>query len=109
MRPGAPYVKENISGTWAATSDVIKALVLRPDGNCSVDGTPARWQAAGDEIWLLDGKTKAGTKWRFAFADNVTLIFTCPEDFKYLGGKGYIYFQMIDPGTIIRFSRQQAK
>ena len=102
-------MKKDLSGTWVATSDVIKMLVLRADGSCTVDSTLARWQAANDEIWLLDGKTRAGTKWRFAFADSATLVFTRPEDFKYLGGKGYIYFQMIDPGTVIRFSRQQAK
>ncbi len=103
---GVPDVKNDLTGTWAATSDIIKALVLRPDGICQVDGTPARWQAAGDEVWLLDGKTRAGTKWKFTLEGDATLVFSSPEDFKYIGGSQYIYFQMVDPGTIITFSRQ---
>ena len=98
-------MKNDLSGTWVATSDVIKVLVFRADGTCQVDGTPARWQAAGDEVWLLDGKTRAGTKWKFAIDADGGLIFSSPEDFKYLGGSKYIYYQMIDPGTTIAFHR----
>jgi hypothetical protein len=105
MRPGASTVNEGLIGAWVATSDVIKDFVLRPDGSCQVDGTPALWQAAGDEIWLLDGKTRAGTKWKFVLEGDATLLLSAPEDFKYLGGSKYVYFQMIDPGTVINFAR----
>nr|MDO8084843.1 hypothetical protein [Candidatus Sigynarchaeum springense] len=96
-----------MEGNWVAASGIIKVLLLRPDGSCRVDGTPARWMAAGDEIWLLDGNTRAGTKWKFSLEGNATLLFSRPEDFKYLGGKDYIYFQMSDPGTVITFSREK--
>ncbi len=99
-------MNNDLSGTWIATSDVIKVLMLRPDGTCQVDSTPARWQAAGDEVWLLDCKTRAGTKWKFALEGDATLIFSSPEDFKYMGGSQYVYFQMIDPGTVIHFARK---
>ncbi|MEX2684470.1 MAG: hypothetical protein Q6373_023065 [Candidatus Sigynarchaeota archaeon] len=97
----------DLTGTWRATSDVINVLVLRSDGSCLVDGTPARWQAVGDEIWLFDSNNRIGTKWKFSFEGNDTLFFSRPEDFKYLGGTSYIYFQMIDPGAIIRFDREK--
>jgi hypothetical protein len=100
-------VKNELVGTWIATSDVIKLLVVLPDGSCHVDGTLARWQALGDEVWLLDNKTRAGTKWKFALEGDATLIFSSPEDFKYLGGGEYVYFQIIDPGTIINFERKK--
>ncbi len=99
------YMVRDFSGAWVATSDVIKTLVLRPDGTCHVDDTPARWQAAGDEVWLLDGKTRAGTKWKFTFGGDDTLILSRPEDFKYLGGSEYVYFQMTPPSTVVSFTR----
>lgn len=100
-------MNEVLIGTWIATSDVIKSLELKPDGMCHVDGTPARWQVEHDEIWLLDTKARGGTKWKFAFDGDDAMIFSSPDDFKYIGGSSYIYFQLIDPGTVIRLERKK--
>ncbi|MBN2151984.1 MAG: hypothetical protein JW839_11085 [Candidatus Lokiarchaeota archaeon] len=92
-------------GTWVAASGAIKALVLRPDGSCQVDGAPARWRAMGDEVWLLDDEARAGTRWRYSCQGDGTLALTSPEDFKYLGGNEYIYFQMTPPSAVVILTR----
>ncbi len=98
-------MKNDLSGKWAAASPAIAKLVLDAGGTCSIDGRPGRWQVMEDDIWLLDDSTRAGTKWRFSLSGGDTLVLSHPEDFKYLGGKEYLYFQMTPPSTVVLLTR----
>nr|MDO8111127.1 hypothetical protein [Candidatus Sigynarchaeota archaeon] len=97
-------MEEALLGTWKSGMKSLDVLALTATA-CIVDGDRGRWSSAGDEIWLLRGDGKTGTKWTFSLGDNGTLTFSQPEDFTYLGHGEYMYFQMTPPGTTVVFHR----
>jgi hypothetical protein len=100
-------VNPDLHGTWISTSAanaLIKTLVFGP-GTCTIDGAPGQWAVKGAEIWLMQRQSRSGRKWILTVEGNDTLVLSCPEDFNYLGGNEYFYFQMTPPGTVVTLAR----
>ncbi|MHA1300270.1 MAG: hypothetical protein ACTSO9_12685 [Candidatus Helarchaeota archaeon] len=95
---------KNIIGTWKSENLAYEDIIIR-EGFYKWGDKSGKWAIQGSEIWFLEENSQAGTKWFFEFESNEKLIFFNPEDFKYLGGGEYIYFQMTSPHSKIVFSR----
>lgn len=94
-------------GTWKTGGKDPVVLQLKAGGLYRWNKTEGRYQIMDGHIWLLE-KTRTGTKWKLELAGNV-LTLSRPEDFKYLGGKGYLYFQMTNPALAHVFARVMPK
>jgi len=95
---------KRLLGTWQSGDEMITDVMLG-ERDCTIDGNPGRWSATDNEIWLLNGDGKTGTKWLFTLETDDVMWLYGPEDFTYLGHGEYYYFQMIPPTTTITFRR----
>ena len=75
-------------------------LLLRPNYTFRWNKREGRYATQRGWIWLMD-KNRTGTKWKIK-AGAEKLLLQKPEDFKYMGGKRYLYFQMTSP--VLRYS-----
>lgn len=98
-----------IKGEWKvclqSEASVPYILVLDAQGTYQWGKEQGRWMTSGDHVWLLRDEVSAGAKWRYKVKED-TLIFSEPEDFKYLGEGQYLYFHMTNPISVVKFSRE---
>lgn len=90
-------------GTWKTGGTKPVVLRLQAGGVYRWDKTEGRYQIMDGHIWLLE-KSRTGTKWKLELAGNA-LTLSRPEDFRYQGGRGYVYFQMTNPALAHVFTR----
>ena len=100
---GARSLQPGHYGTWTTGGTKPVVLKLQAGGIYRWDKTEGRYQIMDGHIWLLE-KTRTGTKWKMDLAGDA-LTLSRPEDFKYIGGKGYVYFQMTNPALAHAFTR----
>ena len=82
--------------TWVSGSGQDRiVLTLRADNTYRWNTTEGRYAIQRGQIWFLE-KNRTGIKWHLTVTPD-TLTLYRPEDFRYLGKKGYFYFQMTSP------------
>lgn len=97
-------LNQKLLGKWKSDIQTFKNLLISID-KYVLGNDNGRWGTQGNEIWLLNEDSGAGTKFWFQFEGNDKLIFYNPEDFIYQGGTDYIYYQMTPPEKKIIFIR----
>ncbi len=105
---GRTYAVEapELTGIWKCTENEKPIeLTFFDDGRYQWGEERGRFQLKDDVIWLMTEK-RIGKKWHIKIEEN-KMTLNKPEDFRYLGGPSYFYYQVTDASLEYHFNRTE--